>query len=166
MKEVYINGCNVAKCYFYYKGECRCELDCTDLYKNETIIELAIRSPEHNYMECKPSDNCYFKQLQRAKAELEQYKKSKQASYESMQAEWNNAVNELRDVKAENEKLKAKLRLLKNTVPFNIEDYIKDNPELKEIYDKEVLHFLLSIFALPEWQEDLNKTLNEVLNNE
>lgn len=32
--------------------------------------------------------------------EFEQYKKSKQASYESMQIEWNKAVNELRDLKA------------------------------------------------------------------
>lgn len=32
---------------------------------------------------------------------LRQYKKSKQASYETMQIEWNKAVNELRDAKSQ-----------------------------------------------------------------
>ena len=80
--EVIIDGCNVAECYFYYKGECRCELNCIDLYENKTIMELATRNPEHNYMECEPSQNCYYKQLKRheaenekLKAELENYKR-------------------------------------------------------------------------------------------
>ena len=43
---------------------------------------------------------------------------------------------QLQRAKAENETLKAELRLLKNTVPFNIEDYIKDNPELQAEIEK------------------------------
>ena len=74
-KEIIIDGVNVAECYFYYKGECRCELNCIDLYKNKTIVELAQRNPEHNYMECKPSENCYFKQLKRLQEENEGLKK-------------------------------------------------------------------------------------------
>ena len=75
---------------------------------------------------CVCNPNCYFKQLQRAKAELEQYKKSKQASYENMQEQWNNAINENRLLKAalknknfvaiaeENEKLKKEIKDLKD----------------------------------------------------
>ena len=47
--------------------------------------------------------------IRKLKAEnevLKQYKASKQASYESMQKEWNNAVNENRELKAENERFK------------------------------------------------------------
>lgn len=95
--EVIIDGCNVAKCYSIS----------TD-YKNRYVCESTSISMKYNHF-CNENPNCYFKQLQRAKAELEQYKKSKQASYEAMQIEWNKAVNELRDVKAENEKLKAEL---------------------------------------------------------
>ena len=92
--EVIIDGCNVAECQYFNKvvnEEPYCNID-----------------EEHLYT-CSSDENCYYKQLQRAKAELEQYKKSKQASYEVMQKEWNNAVNELRDIKTKNEKLKAEL---------------------------------------------------------
>lgn len=58
---------------------------------------------------CWQNPNCYFKQLQRAKAELEQYKKSKQASYETMEREWNAAINEYRKIIAENERLKEEI---------------------------------------------------------
>lgn len=84
-----IDGCNVAECKHFEDADC--------LNPAETVLS------------CEAQPDCLFKQLQRAKAELEQYKKSKQASYENMQAEWNKAVNELRDLKTENEKLKAEL---------------------------------------------------------
>lgn len=38
-------------------------------------------------------------ELKRLEKEFEQYKKSKQASYESMQTEWNNAINKNREYK-------------------------------------------------------------------
>lgn len=93
MNEIIIDGCNVAEC----KHRISCLNDNNDIqckvgiYRDDDVIIIPI---------CKDNPNCYFKQLQRAKAELEQYKKSKQASYETMQAEWNKAVNELRDLKA------------------------------------------------------------------
>lgn len=48
---------------------------------------------------------CYYIQAQKAKYDLTLYKKSKQASYEAMQAEWNNAVQKLREVESHNELL-------------------------------------------------------------
>lgn len=36
----------------------------------------------------------------------------------------------------------------------------------KDINNKELLRFLLSIFAISEWQKDLNKILDEVLKDE
>ena len=62
---------------------------------------------------CKNAPNCLFKQLARKTQELEQYKKSKQASYETMQREWNKATLENRKLKQECEELKEKLRELK-----------------------------------------------------
>ena len=102
--EVIIDGVNVAECDRYCKFDNRNEPNKCYSYISE------------GYSDCKPKEyQCFFyvkeieKQLQLAEAEFEQYKKSKQASYESMQTEWNNAINELRDVKAENEKLKLML---------------------------------------------------------
>lgn len=114
-----VDGCNVAECEFIDNGEVKnaCKLgywtDVLDYTPN-----------------CVNNKKCVFKklalQLQRAKAELEQYKKSKQASYENMQEQWNKAVNELRDLKAsdqiefkqyykaENDKLKAENEWLNN----------------------------------------------------
>ena len=57
--------------------------------------------------------NCYFKQLARKTQELEQYKKSKQASYETMQREWNKATLENRKLKLERKGLKKQLDLYK-----------------------------------------------------
>lgn len=90
MSEIYIDGCNVAKCK-YTNGLYNGVYGCINLNLNPA---------------CFKNPNCYFKQLQRAKAELEQYKKSKQASYEAMQREWNAAINEYRKIILENEKLK------------------------------------------------------------
>lgn len=119
--EIIIDGVNVAECEFIDNGEIKnaCKLgywtDVLDYTPN-----------------CVNNKKCVFKklalQLQRAKAELEQYKASKQASYESMQEQWNNAVNELRDLKAsdkiefkqyykaENERMKAEIEKLKQAL--------------------------------------------------
>lgn len=121
--EVIIDGCNVAACSLYNNGKC------LNLWNSET--------KEYDKCNSYCDYGAYFRQelLQRAKAELEQYKKSKQASYEAMQAEWNKAVNELRDLKAsdqiefkqfykaENERLKAENEKLKAEL---------DNHELKK----------------------------------
>lgn len=120
--EVYIDGVNVAECKHHLSTD-YCEIQL--MFQNNNF-----KLPYGKHLECYLCKNCYFEQLQRKtkecenaihnwqfseklyseiKTELEQYKKSKQASYESMQREWNNAVNTLRDVDAENEKLKQAL---------------------------------------------------------
>lgn len=138
MSEVIIDGCNVAECKYYVEDNGIIAPDGTP--ERTSLCTSPEKSCENSDC-CVCNPNCYFKQLQRAKAEkqdlinyyelreggmlediqywknkaqefykeLEEYKKSKQASYENMQAEWNKAVNELRDVKAENEKLKLML---------------------------------------------------------
>ena len=53
-----------------------------------------------------------FEQLNQLKADndkLKQYKASKQASYETMQREWNKAKNEVKQLKAENKELKTEV---------------------------------------------------------
>jgi regulator of replication initiation timing len=45
-------------------------------------------------------------ELKAENEKLKQYKSSKQASYETMQREWNEAKNEVKKLKAENEELK------------------------------------------------------------
>ena len=90
--QIIINGCNVSGCSYY--------------------------NPLGNYncggtKKCSQWSNCYFKQLARKTQELEQYKKSKQASYETMQREWNKATLENRKLKLEREGLKKQLDLYK-----------------------------------------------------
>lgn len=120
MSEIIIDGCNVAECEFYKVME-----DCDGIHD---ICEL--------YDEyCNTKKNCYFKQLQRAKAELEQYKKdikdgvgciqckeklencalkleleqykkSTQATYDYLEIERNRLVSETKILKADIEELK------------------------------------------------------------
>ena len=127
-KEIYIDGVDVSGCEYFrvtlpsgclggYRCNCdsintmsfnceennciykqlkRKEQECEEL---EEIIQLQNKMQ----MEVCEEKN---KELDQLKAEIEtlkQYKASKQASYESMQREWNNAVNENRELKAENE---------------------------------------------------------------
>lgn len=129
--KVIIDGVNVAGCEHLWKDNSVIDLNFCKINFDNNYFSNGIPCCD----KCNKHPNCYFKQLQRAKAEkqdlinyyelreggmldeiqhwknkaqefykeLEQYKKSKQASYETMQTEWNNAVNTLRDVEAENE---------------------------------------------------------------
>lgn len=82
----------------------------------------------------------------KAEDEIEQYKKSKQASYETMQAEWNNAVNELRDVKEENEKLKKDIHNIYENCKYCDEFYMdKCNYIKKENKYKQALEEIREI---------------------
>ena len=74
--------------------------------------------------------NCYFKQLARKTQELEQYKKSKQASYETMQREWNKATLENRKLKHECEELKKGYAELTDIVAPYMDDFTGYNEEL------------------------------------
>ena len=108
-EQIIVGGVDVSGCgHLYIRPEDRV-VWCTDyLYGN-----------------CGAHPYCTFKQLARKTQELEQYKKSKQASYETMQREWNKATLENRKLKQECEQLKEKL--------YQIEDIVKPmNEELTE----------------------------------
>lgn len=121
MSEIIIDGCNVAECEFFGKYN---------------VCKAYVNMPKP--CGCEYNPDCYFKQLQRAKAELEQYKKSKQASYEAMQREWNKAVNELRDVEAENERLKNRNKLYKKIIVENQQKYHNQIMVLKSCIKGEI----------------------------
>lgn len=103
-------------CQFYQKSK-----KCTNL---DYCIEQLLSDPSV----C--TSNLYYcmdleEQLARKTQELEQYKKSKQASYEVMQGEWNKAINEKRKLKQECEDLKSKLKNEKEAVKIEIENLNK-----------------------------------------
>ena len=102
---IIIDGVNVEECRHFNYGEG---------YNQETeeFVEGACEciTAHDSYGElmyygiCK-GHNCYYKQLKRKEQELEQYKKSKQSSYETMQREWNEAKNEVKQLKEENKNI-------------------------------------------------------------
>ena len=65
---------------------------------------------------CKDISDCYFKQLQHKEEELNQYKKSKQASYEQMQVEWNKVTWDNRKLEQENKRLREALEETRNYI--------------------------------------------------
>lgn len=130
-KEIIIDGVDVAGCYFYYKGECRCEQNCIDDDKGETIEELFYREPEHNKWECELSKNCYYKQLKRKEQECEGLKEqinckcfdpnsnnNRCISYNRIAEDYGRDLKKLDKLKSENEELKrqvffTRLRIIK-----------------------------------------------------
>jgi len=136
--EVIIDGVNVAECNAFLK-----EYEFPNnlkggYYTEKNLCECGIQGTEAYPFFCKDNPDCYFKQLQRAKAELEQYKndiasgvgciqckkelencalkseleqykKSTQATYDYLEIERKRLVFETKTLKAENEKLKKEL---------------------------------------------------------
>ena len=116
--EVIIDGCNVAECEFS-------SID----WENKFVCEIcAITTKSMKYaLYCNENKNCYFKQLQRAKAELEQYKNdiasgvgciqckkelendTLHITISKLKADLSQAETSLYAWKAENEKLKKEL---------------------------------------------------------
>ena len=92
-----VGGCRHLKCDGIKTLICRSG-GCMDVYKSCLCVK---------------NTDCDYKQLARKTQELEQYKKSKQASYESMQREWNEATLENRKLNLECEELKKELDLYK-----------------------------------------------------
>ncbi len=79
-----------------------CERHCSDNYNNPNMCYDDITE---DYRSCKPEEyQCvfYVKQLEETIKKLEQYKKSKQASYESIQKLWQDAIKQLRGQKEYN----------------------------------------------------------------
>lgn len=173
MNEVIIDGVNVAECSLYCNGNC-----------------LRYMTDKNSIEEVKCNSYCDFgayarqEQLQRAKAELEQYKKSKQASYEAMQEQWNNAINENRllratlknknfvaiveeneRLKAENEKLKAdKKQLLKDCNNCNFHKYKQALEEIRKYIKDNNLYRGIEIGYI-RCDIELLEKIDEVLNN-
>ena len=78
---------------------------CQEWAEKYEILEKVAKTYDWAYEQRK-------KKYDQLKAEVEllrQYKGSKQASYETMQREWNEAKNEVKKLKAENERLKTGL---------------------------------------------------------
>lgn len=106
-------------------------------------------SPNKTSGYCKDNPNCYYKQLKRKeqecealKAELEQYKASKQASYEALQKKCN-------ELELENRKLKEYQKLLEEQMKFN-------QSELELSLSSEInrSEFLLKEFKRVDKQKD------------
>ena len=150
-EEKIIDGVDVSKCKFY-REDGACAL--SEIKEYDKKSGIMIFKPYF----CKHADcrKCDFKQLKRyeneyegfavkytdmelalkrKEEELEQYKKSKQASYESMQAEWNNAVLENRKLKKECEEWKNKYYASTTEVKA---DLIKQLDELKEAFNNTI----------------------------
>jgi len=118
-ENIIIDGVDVSECTYYSHNG----------YKNVSCMNA------HNGMMKCENFPCYYKQFQRVKAELEQYKKSKQASYEVMQVEWNKARNELKDIKTNNELLlniNSKLKVELFIAETSLKEQIEENEKLKQ----------------------------------
>lgn len=127
MESIIIDGVNVAECKHFDDGDClnpaetvlSCESQTDCLFKQLQRAK-AEKQDLINYYELREGgmleDIQYWNnKAQELNKKFEEYKKSKQASYESMQKEWNFAINTLRDVEAENERLEANKKIvLKN----------------------------------------------------
>jgi hypothetical protein len=106
MNEVYINGCNVAECNMKCKDG-----DCALYY-----AELSNDNNELIYgFNCEDNPDCYFKQLQRAKAENEQLEENKKRLVKMYERfKYTKQANKqyktiIKNLEAENEKLKLML---------------------------------------------------------
>lgn len=122
-KPVIVDGVDVSGCDFLAKEDDYCS------YSGEHRAYKGQCGCSDEEM-CKDHPNCFYKkalkQLQRKAQECEelkeevdllrQYKGSKQASYESMQAEWNNAVSQNRDLLKQVEKWQEKYNKLEAEV--------------------------------------------------
>ena len=90
-----IDGVNVAECEFY--DGC-----------NYTTCQIGIQ----DYIDCDKNPNCYFKQLQRAKAE----KQEKVLKMAEAEVEIEKLQSENEKLKADNEALKEALLKVKDTI--------------------------------------------------
>ena len=115
-KQIIIDGIDVSGCIYYEDGkclngemvQCNCKKVAVCYYKEYKRKEQECEELKENLPNAITRLMGELDQLKAENEVLKQYKASKQASYESMQREWNEAVNENRELKAENEELKDK----------------------------------------------------------
>lgn len=177
--EVIIDGCNVAECKNFDEEMTKYNVyDCCEMegfprfckgyecYFKQLKRLKAEKQDLINYFELREGgmleDIQYWKnKAQYFYKELEQYKESKQASYEAMQREWNYAINTLRDVEAENEKLKKEVSDLNfyidsYKITWEIDKYKQAFEEIRDLNNKTV--------KIPIITEKINEVLNNVDN--
>lgn len=122
MSEVYIDGVNVAGCEFLDDISLQCVL-------NKYFI--AIINPK----KCSNNPDCYFKQLQRAKAEMqEKVLKMAEAEVEieKLQTE-NEKLNEKYLASLRDNAINTELKLINDNLKAENENLKKENKELKGI---------------------------------
>lgn len=114
MNEVTIDGVNVAECEFFRSKY---------IVGNSVFCECCTMF----YNACINNTDCYFKQLQRAKAENEKLK----AELDSCNNEF--GCEEMIKIKAENENLKAENEKLKDFIKWLLkQQYYILHPNIKE----------------------------------
>lgn len=129
-KQIIINGVDVSGCDFLAKE---------DIYNSYSGVTTAYKGQcgcSDDEM-CKDHRNCGYKklarQLQRKTAELDEYKKSKQSSYEALQARANELEMSNRKLKQECEELKAYAQAQENQRETYYKEYLKLSQECKEL---------------------------------
>lgn len=152
-EEIIIDGVDVAGCYFYYKGECHCELDCIDTDKGETIEELFYR-PEHNYIECEPSKNCYYKQFKRL-----------QEKYDTLTNKFLNAETDKTRLEQENKELKELNKKICEDWTKEIEFYWNTFKEIKNKAENLYYKAITDPVKREKEIRNIREICNEVLND-
>lgn len=129
-KEIIIDGVDVSGC----------EYAC-----NTAFGKNGCKHPMMKNIYCSKNPNCYFKQFARKTQELEQYKTSKQASYEALQKQCNELELQNRKLKQECEALKSESFTREELITIQEKDIDRYRKVLEEIeeysntyFDKEV----------------------------
>lgn len=129
-EQIIINGVDVSGCDFLAKE---------DIYNSYSGVTTAYKGQcgcSDDEM-CKDHRNCGYKklarQLQRKTAELDEYKKSKQSSYEALQARANELEMSNRKLKQECEELKAYAQAQENQRETYYKEFLRKDKALDEI---------------------------------
>ena len=147
-EQIMINGVDVSGCKYYLHNT----------HKNCGV----------GLVDCEGKD-CIFKQLARKTQEFEQYKKSKQASYETMQREWNKVTLENRSLKKECEGLKERLKILdEEDIVYEIteNEFNKMNAYRKALEEIEDICNVADRYELEELQETIFNIIDQAKGEE
>lgn len=162
-KPIIIDGVDVRKCGFFHPE-----------YDEYCHIALAFSENYGECMKCKDNPDCYYKQLQRLKAENKKLLKELQYKYEEMNAKdfllMGEDLNFWKNLKAENEKLTNKIKIyeaLQIEMPYDIviAQYRKALEEVREIAS-DALDIIVENDELLCYVGHIYNIINEVLKDE
>lgn len=160
-KEIIIDGCNVAECEYLQEDYTRYDL-CGNEHEEHNKCEI-MTAYEDLINECQDNHNCYFKQLQRLKKELEI--KEKQSEHFMI-----GSGEVLDKLKKENEELKKRCEELdKMTGIFSArlaDKYKQALEEIKSLAELEVMFGENSKAFYPANIQRILDVINEVLNEQ